>query len=122
MSGRVRLTPTFFHLLLSLTDRPRHGYALMQEIEERTQGRLSLGPGSLYYALGRLEDAGLIRASAGAGGGGAETGADATAEPAPHEERRRYYELTAEGRRRLRQEMHVMADIVAHARATRLIP
>lgn len=115
MTERLRLTPTYFHLLLSLADGPRHGYAMMQEIEERSGGRVRLGPGSLYYSLGRLEDAGLIREHPGAGEGPAP-------EPSPHEERRRYYELTPDGRQRLRQEMHVMANIVAHARATRLIP
>lgn len=115
MGEGLRLTPAFFHLLLSLTDGPRHGYAMMQEIEERTEGRIRLGPGSLYYALGRLEDAGLIREHPGAGG-------DCEGGGSPHEERRRYYALTSRGRERLREEMHVMADIVAHARRARLIP
>lgn len=102
----LRMTPTFFHLLLSLQAGPRHGYAMMQEIEERTEGRVSLGPSSLYYSLGRLEDAGLIAG---------------TEEPEgldpPHGERRKYYRLTDGGRERLRAEAEVLADIVAHARA-----
>lgn len=111
MSPRdIRMTPAFFHLLLSLSDEARHGYAMMQEIEERTDGRVRLGPSSLYYSLGRLEDAGLIREVEGPSSG-----------HAPHEERRRYYGLTDEGRRRLEEEAEVLAGIVAHARAHGLL-
>jgi DNA-binding PadR family transcriptional regulator len=78
---------------------------MMQEIAERTGGRISLGPSSLYYSLGRLQGAGLIEETEGPG-----------AHPEPHEERRRYYRLTERGRERLRAESEVLADIVAHAR------
>lgn len=101
-----RLTPLFFHLLLSLASEPRHGYAMMGEVEGRTQGRLKVGPSSLYYALGRLEDAGLI----------AEAKVKSQ-EGSPHQERRRYYQLTNEGRARLTEEMEALEDIVGHARA-----
>lgn len=111
MSPRdIRITPAFLHLLLSLSEEPKHGYHMMQEIEERTGGRMSLGPSSLYYSLGRLEDVGLIREVEGP--------AD---EDEPHGERRRYYALTDEGRRRLREETEALADIVAHARAHGLL-
>ena len=106
MGTQPRMTPLFFHLLLSLTAGPRHGYAIMQEVEERTGGRIEVGPSSLYYALGRLEDAGLIvEAEGNAGANG------------PHEERRRYYALTSAGRQRLQEEAATLADIVTHARA-----
>lgn len=104
------MTPAFYHLLLSLTAGPKHGYAMMQEIADRTQGRVSLGPSSLYYSLGRLEDAGLIRESEGPSG-----------PEEPHEERRRYYALTRRGQERLREESEVLADIVAHARSYGLL-
>ncbi len=106
----LRMTPAFFHLLLSLSPGPKHGYAMMGEIEERTEGRVSLGPSSLYYSLGRLEDTGLIEETEGP-----------SAPDQPHEERRRYYRLTREGRRRLKAESEVLADIVAHARAYGLL-
>jgi DNA-binding PadR family transcriptional regulator len=99
-------------VLLALAEAPRHGYALMQEIEGRTAGRLRLGPSSLYYSLGRLQDGGLI---------------DEVDVPAdelrsePHGERRRYYRLTGAGRERLEQEAAVLADIVAHAREQGLL-
>lgn len=106
----IRMTPAFLHLLLSLSDAPKHGYHMMGEIEERTAGKVRLGPSSLYYSLGRLEDAGLIREVEGP-----------TDEDEPHGDRRRYYALTDEGRSRLREESEVLAGIVAHARAQGLL-
>lgn len=107
MPRDLRITPAFLHLLLSLSREPKHGYAMMQEIDARTEGRVRLAPSSLYYSLGRLDDAGLIE----------EVDAPADTGDQPHEERRRYYGLTAEGRRRLRAESRALADIVAHAQA-----
>jgi DNA-binding PadR family transcriptional regulator len=104
------MTPAFLHLLLSFSEGPKHGYVVMQEIEERTGGRIRLGPSSLYYSLGRLEDAGLVEEVEVTGG-----------EAEPHEERRRYYRLTGTGRRRLREEARALQDIVAHARAHGLL-
>jgi DNA-binding PadR family transcriptional regulator len=104
------MTPLFYHVLLSLADAPGHGYALLQEIEARA-GVTLRGPSSLYYALGRLEDAGLIRPV------DTPAGADD-----PHEERRRYYAITASGRERLRDETRVLSDIVEHARARGILP
>lgn len=106
----VRLTPPLYHVLLTLAEGPSHGYSLIGSVTERTGGRLELGPSSLYYALGRLEDAGLIR--------------ECSPEPAgdqPHEDQRRYYELTDLGRRRLRQEMDILSGIMRHARDIGLI-
>ena len=108
--GEPRMTPLFFHLLLSLSEGSRHGYTMMQEIEERTGGGVVLGPSSLYYALGRLEDSGLIEEVEGPVGG-----------EEPHEERRRYYRLTARGRERLQEETRLLADIVTHAKARGLL-
>jgi DNA-binding PadR family transcriptional regulator len=106
MARELRLTPAFFHLLLCLSEGPKHGYGMMLEIEDRTDGGVRLGPSSLYYSLSRLESAGLIR----------ETGAvDASDET--HGERRRYYELTRTGRQRLRDEVAILSGVMKHARA-----
>jgi PadR family transcriptional regulator, regulatory protein PadR len=106
MSAReLRLTPTFFHLLLCLADGPRHGYAMMLEIEERTAGSIRPGPSSLYYSLARLEEAGLI------------TETDAGARDEMHGERRRYYALTAAGRLRLKEELAILGQVMKHARS-----
>ena len=105
----LRLTPPLYHVLLTLAEGPSHGYALIGSVAERTDGRVELGPSSLYYALGRLEDAGLIRECAPAPSG-----------DQPHEEQRRYYELTDSGRLRLREEMEILSGIMSHARAVGL--
>jgi DNA-binding PadR family transcriptional regulator len=105
----LRLTPPLYHVLLTLAEGPAHGYALIATVSERTEGRVELGPSSLYYALGRLEDAGLIRTCS------APRGSDQ-----PHEEQRRYYELTVRGRRRLEDEMEILTGIMKHARAVGL--
>lgn len=101
----IRVTPTFFHLLLSLAEGPKHAYAVLGEIEKRTDGAVKLGPSSLYYAVGRLEDAGWI-----------EEVEEVEGSDDPHEEQRRYYALTRTGRTRLEEELEVLSGIVARAR------
>ncbi|MGH7464524.1 MAG: PadR family transcriptional regulator, partial [Longimicrobiales bacterium] len=59
------LTPLTMAILLALTKEELHGYALMQEIEEQTDGSVVPGTGSLYAALQRLEDEGLVEPAAG---------------------------------------------------------
>lgn len=105
MTRTFRLTPAFLHLLLSFSEGPKHGYAVMREVAERTGGGIRLGPSSLYYSIGRLEDEGLVEEVELVGG-----------EPDPHEERRRYYRLTAAGRKRLREEARMLERIVLLAR------
>jgi len=105
----LRMTPTYFHILLSLADGDAHGYAIMREVEARTDGSLVLGPGSLYWAIGRLEKAGLIVES------------DRRPKAEDDDERRRYYRLTREGRSVLERESQVLAGIVEHARARKLL-
>ena len=104
---KIRMTPSFFHILLSLVPGQRHGYAILGEIAERTQGRIKLGPSSLYWSLGRLEQAELIE----------ETNAADDA----HDERRRYYRLTKSGQALLRIEIEVLADILSHAEAQQIV-
>jgi len=58
------LTPATFHILVTLADGPTHGYAIKRAVEERTQGGVRLGPGTLYAALARMTDARLVRAHA----------------------------------------------------------
>ncbi len=100
------MTPTRaeFHVLLALLDGPRHGYGLMQDVEELSAGRLRLGPGTLYTAIKRLRGAGLI----------AETGADA--------ERRRCYKVTRKGRAVAEEEAGRLSDLVRLARKRGLLP
>lgn len=104
----IRATPAVLHVLLTLAEGDRHGYAILSEVEARSGGRVSLGPSSLYYTLGRLADAGLI-----------EDGVEPpeTTDATPHEGQRRYFSLTSAGRERLRTEMGVLTDLIRHAEA-----
>ena len=54
------LTPAMFHILLALADRERHGYHIMQEVDERTEGKVRLGPGTLYGSIKRMLADGMI--------------------------------------------------------------
>lgn len=97
------LTPVVFEIALSLAAGERHGYEIMQDVERRTGGRIVLHPGTLYRALGRLLDHGLIeeldeRPAAGA------------------DERRRYYRLTTLGQAVARAEVERLAGQVSAAR------
>lgn len=104
------LTPVAFEIVLSLAREARHGYAIMRDVEERTGGRLTLHPGTLYRALGRLVDAGLL---------------EETEEPEGREEegdeRRRYYRLTALGREVGAAEARRLETQVGAARERRLL-
>jgi DNA-binding PadR family transcriptional regulator len=86
------LTPVIFHTLLALSDDPKHGYAISQEVAEVTEGRITMGPGTLYGTLQRLRENGWLQRTEVADAEG------------PHAERRRYYELTPSGRAVLREE------------------
>jgi DNA-binding PadR family transcriptional regulator len=91
------LSPHQFHILLALVDGARHGYGVIQDVERRTAGALRLGTGTLYTAVARLVDLGLI----------ADTGRQ--------DERRRFYRLTALGRAVLAAETARLEDLVRHA-------
>ncbi len=98
------LTPAVFHILLALADGEKHGYAIMQEIEDVTEGRVQMGPGTLYGSIKRMLAAGLIEES------------DDRPDPTLDDERRRYYRQTGLGRRVLKEEAERMAKLMALAR------
>jgi len=97
----------WFHVLLSLADQEQHGYGIMQEVLERTGGKVRLWPATLYGTLKRLLDAGLIDECAGRGS--RDSG----------DERRRYYRLTRLGRRVLEAESARLEDLVRVLHAKR---
>lgn len=105
---QLRMNPQLLYVLLCLSEGARHGYAILSEVGEKSGGAFSLGPSSLYYALGRLADAGLIRELAP---GEANESAD------PHAEQRRYFAITPEGRERLKEEFTLLQGLMDHARA-----
>ena len=100
------LTPLMFQILVALSGGGRHGYAIMQEIEERTGGAFAIGAGSLYRSIKQLVNAGLI--------------AELPNEESSHSQRRNY-RLTVAGRRRASAEARVFNDIVSWARDAQLL-
>jgi DNA-binding PadR family transcriptional regulator len=103
------LTPATFQILMALLDGERHGYAIMQEVAERSEGTVRLGPGTLYGSLKRLLELGLV----------AESGE--RADPASDDERRRYYRITKLGLSTARAEARRLEQLVRVARRKKLI-
>ncbi|MEJ2264034.1 MAG: PadR family transcriptional regulator [Anaerolineales bacterium] len=103
------LTPAVFHILLVLADGERHGYAIMQEVAEITNGQMQMGPGTLYGSIKRMLRAGLIEE------------ADERPDPALDDSRRRYYQLTDLGRKVLAAEAERLARLVEEARRKDLL-
>jgi len=103
------LKPNWFHVLLSLADGPNHGYAIMQEVLDRTAGKVRLWPATLYGTLQRLIDSDLIE--------------ETDVRPAPDldDARRRYYRLTTLGRDVLRAESARLEDLVRVIRSKRTL-
>ena len=97
------LTPAVFHILLALVDGDKHGYAIMKDVETQTDGRLKLGPGTLYGTIKRLLAAGLI------------VEVDERPDPELDDERRRYYRLTALGHQSVQLENQRLLQVVKAA-------
>ena len=95
-----------FHILMALAAGDRHGYAIIQDVAERTNKRLKLGPATLYRSLQRMLEEGLI----------VETGD--RPDPEHDDERRRYYRITPFGDAVARAETRRLADLVRLARAS----
>lgn len=103
------LTPAVFHILLALADGERHGYGIMQEVTRRTEGKVRLGPGTLYGSIKRMLHEGLIEES------------DERPDPGLDDERRRYYRLTNLGYRVAAAEAERLEALVGVARAKRFL-
>ena len=93
-----------FQILLALADEDLHGYGIMRQVQEQTAGRVRLGPGTLYSSIQTLVEEKLIQ----------------EIEAATEQERRRYYRLTAAGRKLARSEAERLADVLRVARAKKL--
>ena len=94
----------WFHILLSLADGSLHGYAIQRAVLDRTDGEMRLWPAMLYRSLATLAEEGLIDM------------AEVPADDAP-DERRQYYSLTVDGKRRLQAEAELMSGWVEAARS-----
>jgi DNA-binding PadR family transcriptional regulator len=97
------LTPAVLHILLALSTEERHGYGIMKQVERESQGKVKMGPGTLYGSIGRMMAAGLIRES------------DKRRDPAMDDERRIYYAITGLGRKALETELARYREVVAVA-------
>ena len=103
------LTPAMFHILLALADRERHGYHIMQEVEERTEGSVRLGPGTLYGSIKRMLADNLVEET------------DERPDVDLDDERRRYYRLTDFGYRVASAEAERLEKLVKTARSKKLL-
>jgi DNA-binding PadR family transcriptional regulator len=107
MSGMSELRTVEFHILLALAEENRHGYAILQEAQRRAgKAAVTLEAGTLYRALRRLREAGLV----------GEANVDGS-----DDERRRYYALTARGRQAAAEEAQRLAALVSAARSSGLL-
>ena len=104
------LTPAVLHILLALAAKESHGYGIMKKVQEDSQGKVKMGPGTLYGSLGRMIDAGLIRES------------DKKVDPEMDDERRVYYGITGLGRKALAAELQRYDEVVALAKRKTLLP
>jgi len=96
LEQHLPLSAAVFHVLVAIADGPRHGYAIAQDVEELTEGRIVMGPGTLYGSLQRMCATGLIEETANPGEAGL------------HADRRRYYRMTPAGSSALRAESERM--------------
>lgn len=104
------MTTRTLQILLALVDGPLHGYGIKQSVEERTEGAVRLGSGTLYEGIARLVDGELIE----------EVPAPPD-EPASGGPPRRFYAMTPAGREALTEELHRMDAVVRFARHRRLL-
>ncbi|MGB2664850.1 MAG: helix-turn-helix transcriptional regulator [Candidatus Acidiferrum sp.] len=103
------LPSSAFQILLSLVDEDLHGYGIMRQVADQTDGRMRLGPGTLYSSIQTLLEAKLID----------EVGQREDAKLGP--ERRRYYRLSSAGRKLARSEASRLADLLRVARAKKIL-
>lgn len=105
----MALPEATFHILVALADSDKHGYAILQDVTERTNGAVRLNVGTLYTTIKRLLSQGLI------------TELDDIREPGD-DERRRYYRITDDGRKEVRAEAARMQQMIALASRAGLAP
>jgi DNA-binding PadR family transcriptional regulator len=110
VAALLPLPPANFHILVALADDELHGYAILQDVASRTGGAVQLGAGTLYRAIHRMLEGGLVVESS------------ERPDPALDDERRRYYRITPLGAAVVRAEAARLAALVGLARAKGLVP
>jgi len=108
-TSQLPLTPVVLHILMTLADGERHGYAIAQEIQDATEGQIRMGPGTLYGSIQRMLTASLIEE------------VPQRRRASDDDERRRYYRMTPLGRRALELELQRLSRVVHLARTKRLL-
>src|ERR671916_563793 len=108
--GYLPLTPAVLDIMVALGDEEMHGYAIMQEVRRRTEGRRRLAPGTLYRSLKQMEERGWV------------VEAEERPEPGLDDERRRYYRLTDLGRKVALAEVERLEGLVDAARSKGFVP
>lgn len=98
-----------FQIMLSLAESEMHGYGIMRQVEEQTNGRMRLGPGTLYSSIQAMLEEGLIEE------------VDRSSVQGAGHERRRYYRLTSSGRKVVRAEAERLAELLRVARARKIL-
>lgn len=101
----VPLPPAPLHIVLALNRGERHGYALMSDVEELSDGVITMGPGTLYGSIKKLRAQGLIEETEG------------RADPSLDDQRRRYYRLTAVGQKVCDAEIQRLSTLVERSRS-----
>jgi DNA-binding PadR family transcriptional regulator len=106
----IPLPPATFHILMAVANDDRHGYAIIQDVEQRTGGALRLSAGTLYRSIQRMLEQGLL--------------VETSERPAPEldDERRRYYRITRFGTAVARAEARRLTDLLTMARASGFAP
>lgn len=105
----VPLTPAVLHILLALGDGERHGYSIMQEIAAQTEGKLRIGPATLYRSIKHMLADGLIEE------------VDERPDPALDDERRRYYRMTGLGQAVVLAEIQRLSQAIEVAKTRPLL-
>jgi DNA-binding PadR family transcriptional regulator len=106
----LQISHQVFQILLALAAGDQHGYAIMQDVADRTDGKLRLSPGTLYGSIKRMLEQGFV------------VELRENERPKHDDERRRYYRLTPLGRRAVLAESRRMASLLEQARAYGLAP
>ncbi len=104
------LTQAVLHILLALSTEERHGYGIMRQVESDFQGKVKMGPGTLYGSLGRMMEAGLIHQS------------DKKVDTELDDERRIYYGISALGQATLAAELRRYREVVETVKSKQLAP
>lgn len=104
------LTPAVLYILMALSYEEKHGYGIMKQVEEDSEGKISMGPGTLYGSLKRMLDAGLVSEG------------DKKIDPKMDDQRRIYYKITDLGQKALAEELERYQRVVRITKRRNALP